>query len=48
MATGEVRKCPDCSVVMYPIRLIDKIQDGARTDLEYSLPEAKRSFWMGR
>jgi uncharacterized OB-fold protein len=48
MATGEERKCPDCATVMHPIRLIDKTQAGAHADLEYSLPEAKRSFWMAR
>jgi hypothetical protein len=33
---------------MHPIRLIDKTNGGAHTDLEYSLLEAKRSFWLAR
>jgi hypothetical protein len=34
---------------MHRIRLIDKAYGEARhTDLEYTVPEAKRSFWRGQ
>jgi hypothetical protein len=42
------RKCPDCDRQMHPIKLIDKTgRMDRQTDLEYALPEAKRSFWLG-
>jgi hypothetical protein len=34
---------------MHQIKLIDKSgRMDEQTDLEYALPEAKRSFWLGR
>ena len=48
MTPGEERKCPDCASGMHPIRLIDKGHGGIHTDLEYSLAEAHRSFWLGQ
>jgi hypothetical protein len=33
---------------MHEIKLIDKAHAGAHTDMEYSVPDAKRSFWTGR
>jgi hypothetical protein len=47
METGKEPKCPDCASVMHRIRLIDKAHGGRHTDLEYSLPEARRRFWLG-
>jgi hypothetical protein len=32
---------------MHGIRLIDKTHGGHHADLEYTLPEARRSFWLG-
>ena len=39
------RTCPDCQAAMHEIRLIDKSHLGAHDELEYALPEDKRSFW---
>jgi hypothetical protein len=33
---------------MHRIRLIDKAHGGGHNDLEYTVPEARRSFWMSR
>jgi hypothetical protein len=33
---------------MHEIRMLDKIHGGAHSDMEYALPEAKRSRWRGR
>ena len=42
------RTCPDCNAGLEEIRLIDKSDKGYHTDLQYSLPEAKRGLWLGR
>lgn len=42
------KKCPDCGNVASEIKLIDKAHAGAHNEFEYTLPESKRSFWMGR
>lgn len=42
------RTCPDCSGALHAIRIIDKAHNGGHTQLEYTLPEARRSFWTGR
>ena len=43
------RKCPDCARPMHQIKLIDKSgRMDEQTDLEYSLPETTRSFWLGK
>ena len=40
------RTCPDCDGSMHGIRLLDKIgRSSSLADLEYALPEAKRSIW---
>jgi len=41
------RKCPDCRGSLEEIRLVDKttVSGGGHHDLEYTVPEAKRSFW---
>lgn len=44
MPTQE-RTCPDCHEMLHEIKLIDKSHLGVHTDLEYTLPEARRSFW---
>jgi hypothetical protein len=33
---------------MYRIRLIDKTHHHMHADLEYTVPEAQRSFWRGQ
>ena len=47
MGSAPKRRCPDCGAAMHGIRLIDKSHGGAHTDLEYTLPESRRSFWLG-
>ena len=47
MASTDERKCPDCGAKMHGIRMIDKAHGGGHTDLEYTLPESRRSFWTG-
>jgi hypothetical protein len=47
MASTNERKCPDCGAKMHSIRMIDKAHGGGHTDLEYTLPESRRSFWTG-
>ena len=47
MTDKEERKCPDCAARMHRIRLIDKTH-GVHADLEYTLPEAQRGFWLAR
>ncbi len=47
MSQGEDRPCPDCDGTMKPVRLIDK-ELGTHRDVEYTVPEAKRSFWSSR
>ncbi len=43
------RKCPECGGSVHPIKIIDKTgRMDEQTDLEYALPESKRSFWLGR
>ena len=39
--------CPDCSGSLEEIRLVDKttVSGGGHQDLEYAVPESKRSFW---
>lgn len=41
----EERTCPDCSVAIGPIRLIDKAAYGMHAELEYAVPESRRGFW---
>ena len=48
MTTNQERKCPDCAALMHPIRLIDKSQANTHNDLEYTLPESKRGFWLAQ
>jgi hypothetical protein len=49
MAKPLARKCPDCEGSLHEIKLIDKTGEYSRHDpLEYALPEAERSFWLGR
>jgi hypothetical protein len=47
----EGKKCPDCGGSMKAIKIIDKTTRGMgiphQEDLEYTVPEAKRSFWTG-
>jgi uncharacterized OB-fold protein len=33
---------------MFPIKLIDKTHHGAHAEMEYTVPEAQRGFWMGQ
>jgi hypothetical protein len=47
MPMSDERACPDCSSVMRSIKLIDKSHAGEHTALEYTVPEARRSFWTG-
>ena len=43
------QKCPHCEGTMYRIKLIDKTGEGSyHADLEYTLSQAERSFWLGR
>lgn len=45
------KKCPDCGHPAKPIRILDKTARGAgkpvHSDLEYTVPDAKRSLWTG-
>jgi hypothetical protein len=47
MATAHDRKCPDCGGKVEAIKLIDKSHMGVHTQMEYTVPEARRGFWMG-
>jgi hypothetical protein len=47
MAPDQQRRCPDCKGPTHEIRLIDKAHGSFHTDFEYSVPEAKKSFWTG-
>ncbi len=42
------RECPECQGPMYRIRIIDKAHAQSHAELEYTVPEAQRSFWMGQ
>jgi hypothetical protein len=48
MAETQKRECPECHGPMYRIRLIDKTHHQAHAELEYTVLEAQRSFWMGQ
>lgn len=48
MTTIPVRTCPDCKGPTHPIRIIDKTHGEMHADLEFTLPEARQSFWLGR
>jgi uncharacterized OB-fold protein len=42
------RKCHECGGSTHPIKIIDKSgRMDEQSDLEYALPESKRSFWFG-
>ena len=47
----EDKKCPDCGGSMKSIMIIDKTAKGGgvpkHSELEYTVPEAKRSIWTG-
>ena len=45
MSASKNHKCPDCSLELKPIEIIDK--DGARghAELEYRAANSVRSFW---
>ena len=43
----EDKPCPDCDGTMKPVRLIDK-SFNTDEDVEYTVPDAKRSFWTGK
>ena len=49
--SSEDKKCPDCHGSMKAITIIDKTAKGGgrpqHSDLEYTVPEAKRSIWTG-
>lgn len=45
MSTAPRSKCPDCEGQLHHVRLIDKGHADGHRDLEYTVPEAKRSFW---
>ena len=46
MSTEIERRCPDCDHAMTEIRLLDRTY-GSEGDVEYTVPDAKRSFWTG-
>lgn len=48
MAKARKRECPECQGPMYRIRLIDKGHGQYHHELEYTVPEAQRGFWMGQ
>jgi hypothetical protein len=41
-------RCVDCQEEMHKIALIDRGHAGVMVDMEYRLPETKRSFWTGQ
>ena len=41
------RKCPACGETMKPNRIVDK-EFGNDRDLEYTVADAKKSFWSSR
>ncbi len=41
------RECPDCEHSMTEIRLLDRTY-GGEGDVEYTIPNVKRSFWTSR
>ena len=49
--SAEDKKCPDCGGPMKSITIIDKTAKGGgrpqHTELEYTVPEKKRSIWTG-
>jgi hypothetical protein len=45
---NDKRTCSDCQAEMQQIRLIDKSHYGVHTDLEYTLPDAKKGFWTSQ
>ena len=40
------RTCPECKGTMRQVRLLDRTIE-KEVDVEYTVPEAKRSFWTG-
>jgi hypothetical protein len=48
MTTCSEKTCSDCGGALTEVRLIDKVHGGAHGEVEYTLPDAKRSFWRGR
>jgi hypothetical protein len=48
MAQARKRECPECQGPMYRIRLIDKAHGQSHAELEYTVPQAHRSFWLGQ
>lgn len=48
MPAAGKRECPDCRGTLCRIRLIDKTHYQAHAELEYTVPAARRSFWMGQ
>ncbi|QDU44354.1 hypothetical protein [Symmachiella dynata] len=43
----EDKPCPDCDGTLKAVRLIDKAFN-THENVEYTVPEAKRSFWSGQ
>jgi hypothetical protein len=48
MPESDYGVCSDCGGPVSPIRIIDKTHHSAHADLEYTVPEARRSMWTGR
>lgn len=47
MATAR-EVCSDCGGTAHEIKLVDYAHGNRPRDVEYTLPEAKRSIWTGR
>lgn len=47
MSTKE-RVCPDCQSALHEVKILDTAHYNVHTNLEYAVPEAKRSFWTVR
>ena len=50
MTGTEERRCKECGGATHEIHVMDKVGMAGEfaADLEYSLPEARRSFWTGK
>ena len=47
MSDEDARDCTECEGSMFPVVMMDKMHGGIG-QLEYRLPDDKRSFWTGR
>lgn len=49
MAEEAAKTCVECQGTMCPVVLMDKVHHaGTQRELEYRLPDARPSFWMGK